>query len=293
MAYRLRNRVERNYVGWIITSSDSEKSCDSDICDNGPENLNIQSPTQNKNAINNSNIMRQFPEVEMADASGAANSSRARTSTRDRRRGRPQRKSTTATTSTAATRRSEKQGIKITQHCVRGKRKKRRRAPFALIMKRTGKKQSVRKYMEKKTILSWLIDLDMIEDKAEVCYMDPESPERVLLAGKVTRSGIWCNCCGREMTVSDFEFHTRSAANRPYQFIVLAKNGDSLLEYQKKAWYRNVEEKNLGFNNVEPKNSATDSNDDACMVCADGGDLVCCEQCPSTVHSNCMDMEVK
>ncbi|XP_048320423.2 increased DNA methylation 1 [Ziziphus jujuba] len=284
MAYRLRNRIERNYVGWNFASSDSENSYESDFCDD-PDYSKIQCRRQTRrgNAIQHNN---DNPDVEMADANGAA-SSRQR-----RRPGRPPRRCTTATTSTTATRR-ENQGIQITQNCIRRKRKKRRRASLPLIMKRTGRKQQAptRAYMEKKTILSWLIDLNIIEDNAEVCYMDPVSPERVLLGGKATRSGIQCNCCGREMTVSDFEFHTRSTVNRPYQFIVLANNGDSLLEYQKEAWNRNVEEKKIGFNNVEPIMSATDMNDDACIFCADGGDLVCCEQCPSTIHSNCMDME--
>ncbi|KAH7514236.1 hypothetical protein FEM48_Zijuj11G0067300 [Ziziphus jujuba var. spinosa] len=285
MAYRLRNRIERNYVGWNFASSDSENSYESDFCDD-PDYSKIQCRRQTRrgNAIQHNN---DNPDVEMADANGAA-SSRQR-----RRPGRPPRRCTTATTSTTATRR-ENQGIQITQNCIRRKRKKRRRASLPLIMKRTGRKQQAptRAYMEKKTILSWLIDLNIIEDNAEVCYMDPVSPERVLLGGKATRSGIQCNCCGREMTVSDFEFHTRSTVNRPYQFIVLANNGDSLLEYQKEAWNRNVEEKKIGFNNVEPIMSATDMNDDACIFCADGGDLVCCEQCPSTIHSNCMDMEI-
>ena len=35
-----------------------------------------------------------------------------------------------------------------------------------------------------------------------------------------------------------------------------------------------------------------DSSDDACGVCADGGELLCCDSCPSTFHPACLAMKV-
>ncbi|THF99402.1 hypothetical protein TEA_019128 [Camellia sinensis var. sinensis] len=37
---------------------------------------------------------------------------------------------------------------------------------------------------------------------------------------------------------------------------------------------------------------ASDKHDDACMICADGGSLLCCDMCSSTYHQDCMDMDV-
>jgi len=36
-----------------------------------------------------------------------------------------------------------------------------------------------------------------------------------------------------------------------------------------------------------------DSSDDACGVCADGGELLCCDSCTSTFHPECLAIKVR
>lgn len=148
----------------------------------------------------------------------------------------------------------------------------------------------------KRTILSWLIDKEIIEENAQVWYMD-ETRERILLKGVIKRAGIVCDCCNKEITVWEFEIHAHDAdkrddiddddrlMKRPYANIFLAKKRVSLLECQL------MGSKHYGFNKIEPRENAVDRNDDACMICADGGDLICCDKCPSTFHTECMHIQ--
>ncbi|GAV88999.1 PHD domain-containing protein [Cephalotus follicularis] len=143
----------------------------------------------------------------------------------------------------------------------------------------------------KRTILSWLIEWDIVKENETVCYKNESDDDRVALQGRVTRGGILCNCCGKEMTVDEFEQHAGSDTKRPYSNIFLVNSGDSLLQCQIKAWQSGDEVARRTFNHFEPRDGAIDKNDDACLICADGGDLICCDTCPSTFHPICMDME--
>ncbi|KAF3448271.1 hypothetical protein FNV43_RR08984 [Rhamnella rubrinervis] len=284
MAYKLRNREEKKkYTGWSSTSSGT----DSDDMSDDPDYSNLPPSRQPRyrNISTYNNCMRQFRDMEMAEAAHGGSSSR--NSPRRRCPGRPPKRGTAA----AAAERGD-QGLQNRKPSAwKKKRPRRRKAPYSLIKRRTGPKHALtEKSKEKKTIFSWLIQLKIIEDSAEVWYMD-RTYEKLMLSGKVTESGILCNCCRDVVTVWDFELHAHSNANRPYQYIVVANNGPSLLECQIHAWLISTELMGAGYNLIEPSKSAADDNDDACIFCADGGDLICCEQCPTTMHSSCMDLK--
>lgn len=145
--------------------------------------------------------------------------------------------------------------------------------------------------ISKRTVLSWLIGLGVIEENEVVWYVDAQSGN-ILGEGKVNREGILCSCCTGQISVEEFEVHSGRKTRKPYQHIYLAGSQLSLLDCQIEAWEDKEEEERRKFNNIQPAPKASDRNDDACMICADGGDLICCERCPSTFHTRCLFMEV-
>jgi len=145
-------------------------------------------------------------------------------------------------------------------------------------------------YIWKRTILSWMIDLGVLSVDDKVKYMNKKQT-RALLEGSITRDGIRCGCCSKIITISKFEIHAGSKLHQPYQNIFVEDTGISLLQCQLNAWEKQQESERQSFYRVDIEGD--DSNDDTCGICGDGGDLICCDGCPSTFHLNCLGIQVR
>ncbi|KAM3396993.1 increased DNA methylation 1-like [Capsicum galapagoense] len=139
------------------------------------------------------------------------------------------------------------------------------------------------------TILSWLIDCDVIQENAEVVVIEGETRKK---QGKINKDDILCCCCYNVFTVADFYKHAGGTSSKLYEKIFIAETCSPLLSSMVQAWNLPEERKFRQFNLIETKEDASDTYDDACMICADGGDLMCCDKCSSTYHhEKCLGMK--
>ncbi|CAI9095677.1 OLC1v1031673C1 [Oldenlandia corymbosa var. corymbosa] len=144
---------------------------------------------------------------------------------------------------------------------------------------------------KKATILSWLMDSKAIEEDEHVFCMD-EYDQKIIKEGIIKRDGILCNCCQKLFDAECFVRHGGRRSDKPYDLIVTARDQISLLSCMMKAWNMPKNLRHRKFNGVETKDSCSDEYDDACVVCADGGNLTCCDKCNSTYHHKCVGLEV-
>lgn len=147
-------------------------------------------------------------------------------------------------------------------------------------------------YEGKRSLFSWMIDLGIATSGTKVKYMD-SSRTNVLVEGKITADGILCGCCNNIVAISKFLSHTGisvSDDSQPLNDIHL-EDGVSFLECLRDSWSKKLELDPVKFCFVDI--DGEDPNDDTCNVCADGGNLFCCDGCPSTFHQSCLDIEVR
>ncbi|KAB1216101.1 Chromodomain-helicase-DNA-binding protein 3 [Morella rubra] len=256
MTYKLRERRSKDKIYFSSSSSDGDSIySDPDYSSTRPR----REPQQN---MTNHCNLQQATYVHMVELDVSS-------SNRRRRRGRRHKK---------RVHKGEMQSNQVE------KISRRKRAPYSLKRSATCVKRD-----GKRTILSWLMDLEIIDENEEVWYMQQDdNHDRKLLRGFIRRAGILCACCMKEITVLEFEVHAKSDQKRPYVNIFLVHKCYSLLECLLEASTKDMKSKHSGFNRIDLEMTTVDKNDDVCMICADGGDLICCENCPSTFHVDCM-----
>ncbi|XP_076925648.1 increased DNA methylation 1-like [Bidens hawaiensis] len=144
-------------------------------------------------------------------------------------------------------------------------------------------------YLGKRTLLAWLVDSGVVGLNENVEYMNSRKT-RVLRKGWITKDGIHCSCCDKVVTVVKFEEHAGSKAGQPFLNMFM-ESGKSLMQCQIDAWSKQGELERKGFYSVDDDGDGiNDTNDDTCGLCGDGGDLICCDGCPSTFHQTCLDL---
>lgn len=112
----------------------------------------------------------------------------------------------------------------------RGKRQK-KRGKFSSKMGRMLKvKKGSGNGGRAKTILSMLIEKNVIQPMETVYYRKKKDGSR-MKEGRVTSTGIKCDCCGEIFTLTDFEAHAGSTNHRPSNNIYL-EDGRSLFDCQ-------------------------------------------------------------
>ncbi|OIW09535.1 hypothetical protein TanjilG_30854 [Lupinus angustifolius] len=136
-------------------------------------------------------------------------------------------------------------------------------------------------------VLSWLIDSNMVLPRSKV-YYQAKGRNRALAEGRISRDGIRCTCCQTVHTLAGFEKHASSyRTSRPAASIHL-EDGRSLLDCQ----IQIMEDYKTRESMEKPCNDLCQSeNDYLCSVCHYGGDLILCDQCPSSFHKTCLGLE--
>ncbi|KAL6555494.1 hypothetical protein OROHE_007166 [Orobanche hederae] len=140
-----------------------------------------------------------------------------------------------------------------------------------------------------RTVLSWLIDNNVVLPRARVYYYNKNNSPP-LAEGRIAREGIKCGCCGVIFTLCKFEAHVGNTNLRPSAHIFL-EDGRSLLECQLQL-KRHKSNKVLRSESREIKGRLCNkTNDYICSICHYGGELVLCDQCPSSFHTQCLGLK--
>lgn len=141
--------------------------------------------------------------------------------------------------------------------------------------------------LARRTVLCWLIEMGALSLKDVIQYRHPRN-NAVLKDGWVTGEGILCQCCTQIFSISEFKAHAGLKQQRP-SLNLFVQSGKSFVVCQFEAW--SAELKKRKNNSRVLGADGKDENDDTCGICGDGGDLICCDNCPSTYHQTCLSIK--
>ncbi|XP_061363394.1 increased DNA methylation 1 [Gastrolobium bilobum] len=144
-----------------------------------------------------------------------------------------------------------------------------------------------KRYLGTRTVLSWLIENGVISSNDVIQYRNPKD-NSVLKDGRITIDGIICKCCGKVLTLSEFKFHAGFTLNRPCLNLFM-ESGEPFTLCLLQAW--SAEYKARKSQNQAVRVDDNDRNDDSCGLCGEGGELICCDSCPSTFHLACLSTQ--
>lgn len=140
-----------------------------------------------------------------------------------------------------------------------------------------------------RTVLSWLINTGNISLNEVVQYRNTKD-DTVVKDGFVTWDGILCRCCNTVLSVSEFKSHAGFRLNRPCLNLYM-ESGKPFTICQLEAWSAEYKARKSPTPTVRV--DELDENDDSCGLCGVEGELICCDNCPSTFHQACLYEQVQ
>ncbi|KAB5519898.1 hypothetical protein DKX38_024217 [Salix brachista] len=102
------------------------------------------------------------------------------------------------------------------------------------------------------------------------------SSAQKLLGGYKMGFGLLCHCCNCEVSPSTFEAHAGWATRKKPYACIYTSNGVSLHD--------------LAISLSKSQKCSSQDNDDLCIICADGGNLLLCDGCPRAFHKGCASL---
>ncbi|XP_009775403.1 increased DNA methylation 1 [Nicotiana sylvestris] len=135
-----------------------------------------------------------------------------------------------------------------------------------------------------RTVLSWLIHSGVVSPNEVIQYRNLKD-DSVVKTGIITRDGIFCNCCDKVLSISQFKSHAGFKLNRPCLNLFM-ESGKPFTLCQLEAWSDEYKARRALPQTGQAEER--DQNDDSCGRCGDGGELICCDNCPATFHLACL-----